>query len=267
MTGRYGGYDELEFIAGFYDVAYERIRPKDINFYIDYAMEAGGRTLELACGTGMVLVPIAVSGYEITGLDLSPYMLRKCQEKLDRQPKDVQKRVKLVQGNMTGFATGETYSLVIIPFRSFQHLMTIDEQKDCLNCVKQHLSPHGKLIIDIFHPRPDRLVPNPKYTNELEDLPETELPDGRKLRRTNMTAGFHRDQQYNDIEIIYYITHPDGRKERLVQSFPMRYFYKYEMEHLLALCGFRVADLFGDFDRSVFSNDSPEMIFIAEKID
>jgi SAM-dependent methyltransferase len=266
MTSRYGGYEDQEFVAEFYDAAYERIRPKDINFYIDYAREAGGRTLELACGTGMVLVPIAVSGSKITGLDLSPYMFKKCREKLAKQSKDVQTRARLVQGNMTDFATGETYSLVIIPFRSFQHLLPVEEQKACLNCVHKHLSPHGKLIIDVFHPRPDKLVPNAKYTNELEDLSETQLPDGRKLRRTNRTAGFHREQQYNDIEIIYYITHPDGRKERLVESFPMRYLYRYEMEHLLALCGFRVVKLFGNFDRSEFSTDSPEMIFVAEKV-
>jgi SAM-dependent methyltransferase len=265
MTKNYGGYEDQEFIAEYYDAVYERIRPRDIDFYTDYAREAGGRTLELACGTGMILVPIAVSGSEITGLDLSPYMLKKCREKLDRQSKAAQERVKLVQGNMTDFATGETYNLVIVPLRSFQHLLPVAEQKVCLNCVHQHLNPQGRLIIDVFHPSPDRLVPNPKYTNELEDLPETELPDGRKLRRTNRTAGFHREQQYNDIEIIYYITHPDGRKERLVQSFPMRYLYRYEMEHLLALCGFRVVNLFGDFDGSEFATDSPEMIFVAEK--
>jgi hypothetical protein len=117
----------------------------------------------------------------------------------------------------------------------------------------------------VFHPRPDRLIPNPKYAEEIEDLPETLLPDGVKLRRTNRTAAYHRDQQYNDIELIYYVTHPDGRQERLVQSFPMRYYYRYEMEHLLELCGFRVVDLFGNFDRSAFTSDSPEMIFIAEK--
>jgi SAM-dependent methyltransferase len=265
MTDRHGGYELHEFVAEYYDAAYERIRPKDIDFYIDYAEEAGGRTLELACGTGMILVPIAISGSEITGLDLSPYMLKKCREKLAKQSKDVRARVRLIQGNMTDFATGETYSLVIIPFRSFQHLLLVEEQKACLNCIHKHLDPHGKLIIDVFHPKPDRLVPNPKYTEEIEDLPETLLPDGVKLRRTNRMAGYHRDQQYNDIELIYYVSYPDGRTERLVQSFPMRYYYRYEMEHLLEFCGFRVVDLFGNFDKSAFSTDSPEMIFVAEK--
>ena len=265
MSNKYGGYDLHEFAAEFYDTAYDSIAPNDINFFIDYSRKANGRTLELACGTGRILIPTAISGIEITGLDLSPFMLRICQEKLEKQPAEVQKRVMLIQGNMTDFNTRETYSLITIPFRSSQHLLTVEEQKSCLNYCSKHLNTHGQLIIDVFHPKPDRLVPSSEYKEEIEDLPETELPDGRKIRRTNRTAGFHREQQYNDIEMIYYVTHPNGRTERLVQSFPMRYFYRYEVEHLLTLSGFRIVDLFGDFDRSAFSTDSPEMIFIAEK--
>ena len=110
------------------------------------------------------------------------------------------------------------------------------------------------LILDLFHPFPPRLLPDPRYAAEVEDFPETALP-----------AGFHRDRQYNEVEIIYYVTHPDGHQERLVESFPFRYFFRYEVEHLLSLSGFRVVDIFGDFDRSPFSADSPEMIFVAEK--
>lgn len=258
-------YEYRKFVAEFYDLTYGHKRSEDIGFFIDYSKKANGRTLELGCGTGRVLVPTAVSGCEITGLDLSPYMLKICQEKLAKQPGEVQPRVRLLQGGMTSFNTGETYSLVTTPFRPFQHLISAEEQKACLECAYRHLAPAGLIILDIFHPFPSRLVPDPKYAAETEDLPETELPDGRKFRRTSRTAAFHRDQQYNDIELIYYVIHPDGQTERLVQSFPMRYFYRYEVEHLLALGGFKVVELFGDFDRSEFSNDSPEMIFVAEK--
>jgi hypothetical protein len=47
----------------------------------------------------------------------------------------------------------------------------------------------------------------------------------------------------------------------------MRYFYRYEIEHLLSLCGFKVVELFGNFDKSDFCDDSSEMIFLAEKIE
>ncbi len=267
MSSRFGEYEDQEFVAEFYDSAYGQLwRNKDIDFYIGYSKKAGGRTLELGCGTGRVLIPTAISGCRITGLDLSPYMLDKCQDKLDRQPKKAQERVRLVQGDMTNFKTGEMYRLVTIPFRSFQLLVSVEKQKACLECIHSHLTSGGLIILHFFHPFPPMLVHNPEYMAEIEDMPETELPDGRKLRRTSRIFAFHRDQQCNDVEIIYYVTEPDGNMERLVHSFRMRYFYRYEVEHLLSLCGFRVVSLFGDFDKSEFSHDSPEMIFIAEKI-
>jgi hypothetical protein len=106
---------------------------------------------------------------------------------------------------------------------------------------------------------------DPKFTIESEDVPEVKLPDGRRVRRCHRIAGFHQAEQYNDIELIYYVTYPDGQKERLVQEFPFRYFFRYEVEHLLARCGFRVVGLFGNYDRSPLTDRSPEMIYVAEK--
>jgi SAM-dependent methyltransferase len=263
MNSQYGGYHE--FVAEYYDTNYNPRNDKDVAFYVNYAKESDGRILELGCGTGRVLIPTAATGCEITGLDFSPHMLQKCREKLDKEPEDLQRRVKLIRGDMTDFNTGEKYALITIPFRPFQHLMTVREQKACLACIRRHFKPHGKLVFDVFHPNPARLSPNPEYTVEKEDLPETALPDGRKLRRTSRTTGFHREQQYNDFELIYYVNRPDGRTERLVDDFSMRYFFRYEMEHLLELGGFKVVELFGNFDRSAFTNDSPEMIFVTEK--
>jgi len=69
MVSRYGGYEEYDFIAGFYDPVYENRVTRDIDFFIEYSKKASGRTLELGCGTGRILIPTAASGCEITGLD------------------------------------------------------------------------------------------------------------------------------------------------------------------------------------------------------
>ncbi|MGD1120250.1 MAG: class I SAM-dependent methyltransferase [Dehalococcoidales bacterium] len=267
MTNEHGGYELHAFIAEFYDTSYDRRIEKDVAFYVDYAKKANGRTLEMGCGTGRVLIPTAAAGCEITGLDLSAFMLGKCREKLAKQPQEVQKRAKLIHGDMTAFKTGEKYALVTLPFRPFQHLVTVAQQKACLQCVRQHLKPRGLFILDVFNPNPARLVPDPKLGEEIEDLPETLLPDGRKVRRASRIVGLHRDLQYNDVELIYYVTHPDGKSERLVEAFPMRYYYRYEMEHLLELGGFKIVEFFGDFDKSAFSDESPEMIFVTARKD
>lgn len=266
MNRNYGEYDIHGFTADFYDVVYNHaLSGKDIPFYIDYSRRSGGRTLELGCGTGRVLVPTAEAGCDITGLDVSDYMLNRCREALALRPEKVRQRVRLAHGTMTDFSTGEIYSLVTIPFRAFQHLVAVEEQRACLNCIREHLEPDGLLIIDIFSPKPSLLFNNPSATEEQESFPETRLPDGRTLRRTNRNTGFHREQQYTDCEITYYVTHPDSRQERLVQRFPMRFMFRHEMEFLLELSGFEVIELFGDFDRSPYGDDSPEIITVARK--
>ena len=261
---KYGGYEDHEFVADFYDAMYTNPARRDIDFFVDYARIAGGKTLELGCGTGRVLIPTALAGCEITGLDLSPYMIKKCREKINRLPREVRKNVLTIQGNMTNFSTGEQYDLVTIPFRPFQHLVAVEEQKACLNSVFKHLSNKGKLLFDVYHPFLPR-VPDPTFFMEMEVIPPIKLTDGRVVKRTNRTAAFHRAEQYNDIEFIFYIKYPDGKEERLVQTFPMRYYYRYEIEHLLSLCGFKIMELFGNYDKSKFSDESPEMIFVAEK--
>jgi hypothetical protein len=66
--------------------------------------------------------------------------------------------------------------------------------------------------------------------------------------------------------LIYYITQPAGRTERLVHAFPMRYLFRYEVEHLLARCGFAVEVLYADYDKRSFGSTTPgELIFVARK--
>ena len=43
----------------------------------------------------------------------------------------------------------------------------------------------------------------------------------------------------------------------------MRFVFRYELEHLLARCGFRIVELYGDYDRSAFGDESLGMIVVA----
>lgn len=251
--------------AEFYDYTpLYRTRP-DIAFYVDEARAAGG-VLELGCGSGRILIPTAAAGVPISGLDLSEAMLARCREKLAAQPPDVHARVRLVHGSMTNFDLSEKFPLVTTPFRAFQHLISIDDQLACLRCVHRHLAPGGRLILDMFQVNPAGLG-DPEWMREREDTPETKLPDGRSFRRTARITEFRRAEQVNIVEFAVYVTHPDGRTERHAETFPFRYFFPKEVEHLLARAGFRVVTVYGDFNRSPLANDSPDMLTLAEKFD
>jgi SAM-dependent methyltransferase len=255
---------DLPEIGELYDHVGAYVHRKDVDFWIDEARNAKGRVLEVGCGTGRVLLPVARAGIEISGLDRAHAMLEKCRGNLEREAEDVRARVRLHEADMRDFDLGEHFRLVIAPFRSFQHLVAIDEQLNALRSIHRHLDPGGRFVFDTFNVQFHYLV-DPSRADEREDTPDTELSNGRRFRRTARVAAVHYVEQTSDVELTYYITDGDGRTSRVTQSFPMRWYLRSEVEHLLARAGFVLHDVYGDYDRSPLADGSPVMIFIAEK--
>ena len=144
--------------ADVYDSVYSYLSA-DIPFYVNAACEAGSTVLELGCGTGRITIPIAESGINIIGLDSSNPMLeiaRRKSQSLNSTCGDI----KFVHADMRDFtlSTREKYNLVIIPFRGFLCLLTVEDQIKTLSNIKRHLAPNGKLIFDIFVPDLNMLV-------------------------------------------------------------------------------------------------------------
>ena len=260
-----GGYEEYAFVADLYDyVVPYRSRP-DVAFFVDAAREAGSPVLEVGCGTGRVLIPTARAGVEIVGLDASAPMLDVCRSRLGDEPALVQSRVQLVQADMRRFDLDRVFTLVTIPFRPFQHLLSVEEQLACLGSIRKHLANGATLILDLFNPSLDALVDQPAGL-EYGDEPEFIMPDGRRVTRRHRLIAHDRAAQSNHVELIYYVTHPDGREERLVHAFSMRYLFRFEAEHLLARAGFEVEHVYAGYDRTPYGSTYPgELIFVARK--
>jgi SAM-dependent methyltransferase len=258
-----GGYQSSPIVAGLYDQVVPYRDRADVDFFVEAALESCGSVLELGCGTGRILLPTARAGISITGLDLSEYMLDVCRNKLEKEPPEVQERVDLVQGDMRFFELNKEYALATLPFRPFQHLQTIEDQIRCLNTIHQHLKPGGHLILDIFNPSLSGISED-NLGEEIINEPEFITPEGIRVQRATKTTSRDHFKQVLNVELIYYLTHPDGREERLVHAFSMRYFFRYEAEHLLSRCGFKVVDLFADYQKNPYGSVYPgELIFIA----
>lgn len=256
-------HDDYALIADLYDHVPLYATRADIAFFVEAARASGGPVLEVGCGTGRVLIPTARAGVRIVGLDASPSMLAECRRRLEKEPADVRARVELTQGDMRTFSFAEKFALATIPFRPFQHLLTITDQLACLENIRRHLVPGGRLILDLFNPSID-LLANRQLGVEVPDGDPFTTPDGRKVRRMSQTLKHDRFAQINTIELIYYVTHPDGREERLVHAFQMRYLWPYEAAHLLVRAGFSVEHLYADYEKRPFGATYPgELIFEA----
>ncbi|MCU0486023.1 MAG: class I SAM-dependent methyltransferase [Anaerolineales bacterium] len=261
------GYDSYAFVADLYDHVIPYQERPDVNFYVQAARQLVGPVLEIGCGTGRILIPTARAGINITGLDLSSHMLEVCRSRLQEEPPEVQGRVRLVMADMRQFDLSHTYSLATVPFRPFQHLTTVADQLACLACIHRHLAAGGRLILDLFNPFLPALTSD-TIGQELGDEPEFTMPDGRRVVRRHRITERDYFSQVNSTELIYYVTYPDGKQERLVHAFQMRYLFRFEAEHLLVRSGFEVEAVYADYERNPYGSVYPgDLIFVARKVE
>lgn len=252
--------------AEFYDLVGPARYRNDIGFFVETAREAGGPVLEIGCGTGRVLIPTARAGIPITGIDASHAMLDQCRRHLADEPDQVRSRVSLFEADMRSFTLADRYRLITLPFRPFQHITTVEGQTACLAAIHNHLSDGGRLVLDLFNPWLELIV-DPDAQRERDVGPPAVMPDGRRVLVKSRIVSQDRINQTTQFEITYDVTHPGGREERLVHADTIRYFFRFEVEHLLARCGFRVEHVYADYERHPLGSSYPgELIFVATRV-
>ncbi len=238
----------------------------DVAFYVKEARKAGSPVLDLACGTGRVLIPIAHAGVTVTGLDKSPAMLSIARKKIARLPETTRKRIELIEGDMRSFALDQRFNLIIIPFRSFLHLMTSEDQRQALGRIRDHLADDGRLVFNIFDPRLDMIASHlGQLGNTLEKESEFTHPETGRQVVEWVRRRYDGAQQTIEEERIFEELEAGGHVvARTHAPLKLRWIYRYEMEHLLELSGFAVEALYGGFDRGPFRHGG-EQVWIARR--
>jgi SAM-dependent methyltransferase len=234
----------VEAYDAFYSSATAQIAG-DAAFYERVARETGGPVLEVACGTGRIALALARAGLDVTGVDLSDGMLTVARHKLPALPADVRRRVTLVLGDMTALHLGRRFGFVFVPFRSFQHLLTIELQRQAVAAMRHHLEPAGRLALHLFDPRLDLLTGQSPITQRLSGThPETGYRYVGEVLRTSFDyiGQIRRDLwRYTEIGASGDVLAEDTREMAL------RWTYRWELHHLLNLCGFAIEAEYSDF--------------------
>lgn len=246
-------------VARFYDYE-QKDFGKDIPFYLEYAKECGGEVLELACGTGRVLIPLASEGIRMTGLDESEGMLNIARKKINADP-STRKNITLVKGDMRDFNLYKKFSTIFVAFRSFQSLLTKKDQSACLESAHRHLSDNGIFIVDLFAPRHDLLAMGKRCFTLGEFYDEEN--DIHIMRRAEDTYDLAEQTLHEDR--FYEWTDKQGISRQEIWPFDLAYLFRYEALLLLEKCGFVVEHVYGDFDKSLYNYYSGEQIFVARK--
>jgi SAM-dependent methyltransferase len=251
--------------AKYYDGAYAAKQDLvDLPFYLDLAQQSAGPILEIACGTGRVLLPIARKGIEIHGVDNSLPMLEILKKALAREPQDVRERVTLHEGDMRDFRLGARYPLVIIPFRPMQHMHTIQDQVSALTTAALHLSEGGILAFDVFYPKFD--VITTKMGEEVLEFEWNPRSDSAEVVRR-----YFRKESVDKINQIFYFTfiYRTLRAGQLIseetEAFKLSYFTYPHLRALFQLAGLEPVAEYGSFAKAPLDNNAEQMIFLLRK--
>lgn len=250
----------LDLIARHYDLLYGGF-DEDLPMWEFLAEAAAGPLLEVGCGTGRLLLPLAQAGYTLTGLDLSQTALDTAQSKLEAA--GLTDQVTLHRADMRHFDLADTsFALAFIPLNTFMHCHTVDDQLATLQTIHRHLRPEGQLVIDLFYPDPALLaeVDGRLY---LED----ELVADQSGRVVQWFWQHDIDLAEQMRHLTYILDEIDeaGQVRRVRLPFSLRFIYRYEMALLLKLSGFETETIYGNYDLSPFDSHSPRMIFVAHK--
>lgn len=234
---------------------YDLLFPADeaaVDFYRAEADDKGGRVLELGCGTGHELIPIAADGHPSVGLDLSPDMLAEARRKADERGVSIE----WLQGDMRDFDPGGEFDLIVIAANALLHLHDADDIVQCFRAVRRHLAPGGRFAFDVFNPNV-RLLAG---------------ADGMRRPRTSFTDPDRGDVQVDVADAYdaaaqvtrgtwYFSTdsEPDFQKVAL----EVRSIFPQELPVLLELAGLRLVERFGGWDGAPFAAESPIQLCVC----
>jgi SAM-dependent methyltransferase len=210
----------------------------------------------LGSGSGRVLIPLAQAGFSVAGLERDADMLTVLRE---NAPAELLGQMQIFPGDMTGFELGRRFSLILLPCNTYSTLNS-QERQQTLACARRHLEPQGLFAASL---------PNPALLRRLSRHAEPEVEDvfshPQDGEPVQVSSGWERTSNHLTVTWHYDHLHPDGLVERL--SMHARHDLAAVEVYLAELqrSGLEVQAMYGDFDRSSYSPESPNWIFTARQ--
>jgi len=248
MSGRF--YSD----ARLYDRLFPGGQPA-VDFYRAEAERHGGSVLELGCGTGNKLIPIASDGHPCTGLELSQDMLAEARRKATERGV----AVEWVQGDMRDFDLGRTFDLVLIAANSLLHLHEPADLVSCFRSVRAHLAPGARLVFDVFNPDVRLLAGADGVRRSRESLSFVD-PDRGDVR---VEVADTYDAAAQVTRGTWHFS-ADSEPDFAVAPLEIRSIFPQELPLLLSLGGLRLVERFGDWSRRPFTADAAIQLCVCE---
>ena len=239
-----------ENYARFYDLIYHQLRDDvDLAYFQNVIQKTKGKILEVGVGTGRLFLNALHQGADIYGLDISPSMIDILRKKMDE---DQSERISLQ--NILDFSFDFKFDLVVAPFRVMMHVLDKEEQIKALNNVYEHLKPNGRFIFDVFVPDLKQLIHGIDNYTDFEE----EYEPGKKIKRIISTKP---DLIQQLIHVTFHLQwdEDDGPKSE-EWKVPLRFYFRYELEHLIERSKFKDYTIHGDYEGTELHEQSRDFL-------
>lgn len=208
--------------------------------------KVGQKILDIACGSGRHMLAFAKKGAKVTGIDLSPALIKIASEKLQ----NAGVKTRLLLRDMRDLKLKEKFAGITLWFTSFGYFPTQADDRRVLKNIANHLKPGGWWWIDLIHPAylEDNLVP--ESTRQLNGpYGKTIVTESRRLvgRRVVKTT-----------RIV------DSRGRRKYREF-VRLYRPEQFGAMISSAGLRADGILGDYDGSALTRKSPRQIWFGRK--
>jgi SAM-dependent methyltransferase len=228
----------------------------DVDIHVGFARRFGGPVLELACGTGRLLAPLAQAGFAVTGVDSSGPMLERARTRLTALKLDA----TLVQQPLQKLELGTSFRTIILGLDSFGLLLKREDQLRALRAARRHATHDGRLVLDVANGN----VRGASEPGEelLHDLTMPDPETGRPITKFVLRRPVPSDQLD---ELLFFYDEQDerGYLRRSTVELKLRWFTRFELELLLQTAGWQPDELYGDYDLGEFGPSSERMILVC----
>lgn len=248
--------DPYALIADLYE-AEHRNWTDDLDLYRALAARAGGRVLELGCGSGRVAIALAEAGHEVQGVDTSETMLAIARKNLRGRGLPV----TFSLGDMRQPRGHQAFGLAFCALDGLLHLQSADGVRDTLFAAQCALRPGGLFACDVVNPLPDLLAMRDGVVRHQSTFAGPGSTDVTHFVSWDVDP----DTQTIDTAHFYDWLSKDGAVCRRTTSFQLRYLERGEIEAALQATGFEGVELYGSAQLDSFEPDSDRMIFVATK--
>ena len=258
--------DLYENIAPYYDTLHDWL-DEDVELVLSL-VAGSGPVLDLGCGTGRLLLPLARAGHVVTGVDRSLVMLQRAKQRIQdevhrNEGSKVEQRISLLCADMTDFAlAGEPFELAIISYNTLMHLDAAGVVQACRN-IRRHLAPGGRLFIDIVNPLLLEKTPG----DHLLTLDRTFIdPHSGDLVVVMAANELDESRQLLSITWIYDASPQGGGAiARRVARVRYYYYFAHQIELALEHADLELIAMYGSYGQDPFTEESERLLFLARR--